>query len=284
MPLKKRLGAALRAFLNPALRPPAMILPPEPTPILLDKLLKGRNALITGAGRNIGRSLALEFSAHGANVYCTELDAERCASLQDELAKLPGTSRVFRGDIAKEEDTDALLKALRDEGVVIDLLVNNVGIVVDDFSISFRTNVVGPVYLTNRVTQAMIDGKITGSVVFLTSIHGETIFTRNKAYAPSKAAVNMLIKQMAVELAPHRIRVNGIAPGDVREDDEGNVVRYGFTPLERTSIRPQFIARAAVYLGSEYFSRYTTGSVVTIDGGLSLFNYQCAVDAGIFIE
>jgi|CZKU01.1.fsa_nt_gi NAD(P)-dependent dehydrogenase (short-subunit alcohol dehydrogenase family) len=282
MPLKKRLGAALRAFMNPALRPPPVLLPPAPTPIVVDKLMEGRNALVTGAGRNIGKSVALELLAHGANVYCTEMDAERCASLHAELSRQPGTSRVFRADITKAAETEAMLKALKDDQVTIDLLVNNVGIVTDDFELSFKTNVTGPVDLTNRIVRGMIDANIKGSIIFLTSIHQESLFTRAKAYAPSKAAVGMLIKQMAVELAPHRIRVNGIAPGDVREDEQGNVVRYGYTPLEGTSIRFEYIARAAIYLASEYFSRYTTGSIVTIDGGLSLFNYQCAFDAGLF--
>lgn len=283
MGLKQRLGAALRAFMNPALRLPQPIPPPEPTRIVVDKLMESRNALITGAGRHIGRSIAVELMHHGANVYCTELDAARCQGLQAELARLPGKSRVFQADITRTEDTDAVLKALKEEGVAIDLLVNNVGIVVDDFAASFDTNVTGPAYLTQRVSRAMIDGKILGSIIFLSSIHQETLFTRNKAYAPSKAAIGMLIKQLAVELAPHRIRVNGIAPGDVREDEQGNVVPYRFTPLEGTSIRPQYIARAAIYLASDYFSRYTTGSIITIDGGLSLFNYQCAVDAGLFL-
>jgi NAD(P)-dependent dehydrogenase (short-subunit alcohol dehydrogenase family) len=282
MGLRKRVGAAVRAFMNPSVRRPKAVLPPEPTRIVFDKLLEGRNALVTGAGRNIGKSIAMELLAHGANVYCTEVEPERCATLQVELARLRGTSRVFRADITRNEDTDGVLQALNEGKVEIDLLVNNVGIVVDDFTASFQTNVVGPVYLTNRVSKDMIERRVAGSIIFLTSIHQDTIFTRTKGYAASKAALGMVIKQLAVELAPHRIRVNGIAPGDVREDAQGNVVPYGYTPLEGTSIKPQYIARAAVYLASEYFSHYTTGAIIKIDGGLSLFNYQCASDAGLF--
>ena len=128
----------------------------------------------------------------------------------------------------------------------------------------------------------MAQAGVAGSIVFLTSIHQESVFTRTRAYGPTKAAIGMLIKQLAIELAPHRIRVNGIAPGDVREDEAGNVVPYGYTPLEGTSIPFPFIARGVVYLASDYYSRYTTGAVLTIDAGLSLFNYQCAHDAGLF--
>jgi NAD(P)-dependent dehydrogenase (short-subunit alcohol dehydrogenase family) len=282
MSMKSRVRAAVRAFLNPALRPARSTPPPEPTRIVVDKLLEGRNALVTGAGRHIGLAIARELLAHGANVYCTDIDPALCASLEAELAGSKGGRRVFRSDITIAADTAALLKTLDDDKVTIDLLVNNVGVVVDDFMVSFRTNVAGPMDLTYGIAQRMVDAKRGGSIVFLTSIHGETIFTRTRAYAPSKAAVGMLIKQLAVQYAGDRIRVNGVAPGDIRVDEAGKVVPYRFTPLEETSISPQYIARAVVYLASEYFSRYTTGSIVKIDGGLSLFNYQCAADAGLY--
>lgn len=248
----------------------------------MDRLLLGQNALITGAGRNIGRSIARELQNHGANVYCTDVDAGSLERLERDLATGPGTSAVFRADITRVEDTERVLGALAERGVDVDLLVNNVGIVGDDFDAAFTTNVTGPMHLTDRVAKSMAARKRPGAIVFLTSIHQESVFTRTRAYGASKAAVGMIIKQLAIELAPHRIRVNGIAPGDVREDERGQVVPYRYTPLEGTSISPQYVARAVVYLASEYFSRHTTGSVITIDGGLSLYNYQCAFDAGLF--
>jgi len=281
-PLVRRLRAAVRAFLNPALRLPRAIPPPELTRVVVDKLLEGRNALITGAAGLIGAGMARELLAHGANVFCTDVDPKRCAVLEADLAAVPGRSRVFAADVASPADTDRLIETLRRDGFAIDLLVNNVGIVVDDFAASFDTNVTGPAYLTEKVTREMIDRKVAGSIVFLSSIHQSSVFTRTKAYGASKAAVGMLIKQLAVSLAPHGIRVNGIAPGDVRVDERGGVVPYAFAPLEGTSISPQYIARAVIYLASDYFSRYTTGAVITIDAGLSLFNYQCAADAGLY--
>lgn len=283
MGLKQRLGAAVRAFQNPALRQPRPVPPAEPVPVVMDRLLEGRTALVTGAGRLIGRSIALELAGQGANVYFTDVDEARIAALQAELAKLPVKSRGFRADSSKVADTEALLAGLRAEGAAVDLLVNNVGVVVDDFETSFATNVTGPALLSRRVAEAMVARKAEGCILFLSSIHADSLFTRAKAYGPSKAAINVLVRQLAVELAPHHIRVNAIAPGDVREDDQGEVVPYGYTPLEGTSIRPRYIARAATYLASEYFSRHTTGTILTIDGGLSLFNYHAAFDAGLFL-
>lgn len=273
-----RFFAALRAFRNPALRQPRPIPPPEPTRIVVDQLMEGRTALVTGAGGLIGRSIVLELLGQGANVHCTDTDPGRLKNLEAALAGFPGKGWVHRADITRPEDSEAVVNAILAGGATVDLLVNNVGIVVDDFPASFATNVIGPMALTDRIARAMIDAKLDGSIIFLSSIHQETLFTRTRAYAATKAAVGMLVKQLAVQLAPSRIRVNGIAPGDVRE----TVARFAYTPLEGSSIPPQYIARAVVYLASDYYSRYTTGATVTIDGGLSLFNYQCALDAGLY--
>ena len=282
MSLVKRAGAALRAFLNPALRQPRPVPPAEPTRVVMDRLLEGRTALVTGAGQGIGRSIALELAGQGASVYVTDVDEGRLAAVGRELAAFPVRSRAFQADVTRPEDTEALLAGLAAEGAAVDLLVNNVGIVADDLGASFATNVIGPAELTRRITGALVARRTPGSVVFLSSIHAHSVFTRTRGYGPTKAAVDALVRQLALELAPHGIRVNAIAPGDVREDERGDVAPWGYTPLEGTSVRPRYIARAVTFLSSEYFSRHTTGAILTIDGGLSLFNYQAAFDAGLF--
>ena len=119
----------------------------------------------------------------------------------------------------------------------------------------------------------MIQRETKGSILFITSIHQWAV-ARWPAYSSSKAALGMAIKELALDLAPHGIRVNGIAPGWVETDEYGELVHDPYTPLYHKTIDPCYIGRGAVFLASEYFSQHTTGSVLKIDGGLSLFNHR----------
>ena len=136
----------------------------------------------------------------------------------------------------------------------------------------YHINVFGPLDLTQHISQMMIDHQINGSIIFITSIH-QWIVRRSAGYSSSKAALGMIIKELALELAPYKIRVNGIAPGYVKEDRDGKPLLHKYTPLHNTSINPCFIGRAAVYLASDFFSKFTTGAVIKIDAGLSLYNH-----------
>jgi NAD(P)-dependent dehydrogenase (short-subunit alcohol dehydrogenase family) len=119
----------------------------------------------------------------------------------------------------------------------------------------------------------MIEAGIQGSITFISSIH-QWVVMRDAAYSSSKAALGMLIKELAISLAPHKIRVNGIAPGYVAENEQGESISDRYAPLYKSSIGPCYIGRAAVYLASEYFSKFTTGTVLKIDAGLSLYNHM----------
>ena len=251
----------------------------------LGRLLDGKTVLITGAGPNIGRSLALEMASQGAEILFTEIDEDQLRKLDRELRSTNVPCRGYRSDITDEGDVDRLVDSLKGAG--IEILVNNVGLdplgspggggFFDGMENFLRTNVLGPLSLTSRISEQMIAGGKGGVILFVTSIH-QWVVRRNAIYSASKAALGMVIRELALELAPHQIRVNGIAPGFVRVGGNGRTVRHKYTPLYGSSIEPSYIGRAAVFLASDYFSRCTTGAVVTVDAGLSLYNHL--VDQG----
>jgi len=291
--IKTRIKAALKAFIHPALiqrvpPPPPRTFPkpaPEPRIVLDNQLLAGKNVLITGAGKNCGRGIALEMAKQGANVFFTDLSDQACVSLEHELAIYPVKAKGVVADITKTAESDAIVEQLNQNQIGIDILVNNVGrqfagggfagLGVEDWQQTFQTNVFGPMYLTRLVAERMIANGVQGSILFLTSIHQDVI-SRWPIYSASKAALAMLIKELAVELAPAMIRVNGIAPGWVLEDEHGQPSHHEYTLLRDCSIAPRYLGRAAVYLAADYFSAFTTGTVLKLDGGLSLYNHRVA--------
>lgn len=283
---KNRLKAALKSFINPSLLIPKIVIhnqEVEPSTVMDNHLLLGKNVLITGAGRSIGRSIAIEMAKQGANIFFTDINKERCEKLEQELASYSIQAQSFLSDITKTEDIDVLNNVFVDKNIVIDILINNVGIQfetigIKNFSLeewhkTFNTNVFGPMYLTKLLSTMMIDKQIHGTIIFITSIHQETL-VRWPSYSSSKAALKMIIEELATDLAGSGIRVNGIAPGWVAEDDRGLPIAHKYTPLHQSSINPSYIGRAAVYLASDYFSKFTTGTVLKIDAGLSLYNYR----------
>jgi NAD(P)-dependent dehydrogenase (short-subunit alcohol dehydrogenase family) len=245
-------------------------------------LLAGKNVLISGAGRNIGRSIALAMAEQGATVFFTNIDEAACRKLGAELSTHNVNGRGFVSDVTRMGDIDDLCRRLEQEHLAVDILVHNAGIQLgvehaEDLDITavgkvFHTNVLGPLYLTKRVVRMMASTKIHGSVLFITSIH-QSVPSRWMSYSASKAALRMIIRELALDLAEKGIRVNGIAPGWVDEDEGGKAYPFNNAPLHRSSINPRYIGRAAVYLSSEYFSKFTTGTVLTIDAGLSLHSY-----------
>jgi NAD(P)-dependent dehydrogenase (short-subunit alcohol dehydrogenase family) len=220
-------------------------------------------------------------AAQGANIVFTDIDRERTVRLEEELRDQKMNAKGIVSDVSNPHAIDSLLRTLAQEQLSIDILVNNVGINgssdtthevgADKWQTTFSTNVFGPMHLTQAIASGM-QAKGGGSIIFITSMH-QWVVRRIPSYSASKAALGMIIKELAVELAPSHIRVNGIAPGWVEEDDEGNTRVNHYSLLHRTSINPAYIGRAAVYLASDYFSKFTTGTILKIDDGLSLVNH-----------
>ncbi len=252
-----------------------------PSKVYDNKLLADKNVLITGARKNIGKCIAIEMAKQGANIYFTDIDKQSCNELENDLINYEIEFKGFNSDISNTEDTNNVINYLSNQKINIDILVNNVGINsnkartgtkhfnIEDWRKTYETNVFGPMHLTKKISDNMIKEKIRGSIIFLSSVH-QKIVGNWPAYSSSKAALGMIVKELAVEFAKDNIRVNGIAPGGVQTDENKNPVPNKHYKLHGSSIEPQYIGRAAVYLASEYFSRYTTGTILKIDSGHTL--------------
>jgi NAD(P)-dependent dehydrogenase (short-subunit alcohol dehydrogenase family) len=290
--LKKRSRAAVRAFFYPALTinnaPSPIVYPPDIQLIQPGKLLQGKTLLVTGAGRNIGRAIALESAQQGAHIYFIDSNEDLCQQLEKELAEMGAVGKGFICDIRDQAGIDNLWQTLRNMQVSIDILVNNVGIHLptslhhlnlQEWQTTYQTNVFGPVYLTHLVSQHMAQQEIRGNILFISSIH-QWLPVGSVGYSASKAAIGAIIEELAIELSPYSIRVNGIAPGWTALDASDLPQAHRRGQLHQTSIPPQYIGRAAVYLAADYFSQYTTGTVLKVDSGLSLMHCTVPVAVG----
>jgi NAD(P)-dependent dehydrogenase (short-subunit alcohol dehydrogenase family) len=288
MSISTRIKAAIKALLFPPqpfpLHPLAPIKvihsPPDLQLVEQGKLLQGKNVLITGAGQNIGRSIAIECVQQGANIYFIEIDQKFCQQLEEALSEIGNQGKGFVCDITSNEQIDDVWQQLCQMQIEIDVLVNNVGINlptsiyhlnIQEWHKTYQTNVFGPVYLTHLISQSMAQRKIVGNIIFISSIH-QWIPIGCASYSSSKAAIGAIIQELAIELAPFGIRVNGIAPGWVKLDQKEQTLSDLKGQLHQTSIPPQYIGRAVVYLAADYFSQYTTGTVLKVDSGLSLMH------------
>lgn len=255
----------------------------EPPPALAQPLLVGKWVLVSGVGANIGRAVALEMAQQGANLVLLDQDQGQLAAVEQELGAYSGQVKSYRCDLSRPEQIADVLQQLDQTGLTMNGLVNTAvfypsagnfqQLNLSDWQQSLATNLTGPLYLTQQITGRMIAHKIPGSVIFITSVH-QWLVKEIIGYSTAKAALGMAVKELAFELAPHRIRVNAIAPGWVKEDEQHRPIFHNIGLLNHSSINPCYIGRAVVYLTADYFSLFTTGTTLTIDGGLSLINYQ----------
>lgn len=245
--------------------------------------LHGKKALVTGASSGIGKEVALAYVQAGADVAIAARHAEALEEVAAELTASGGRVVPFGCDVTRPDQVDGMLDRVTAELGGIDIAVCNAGIITvtpmldmppEEFQRIQDTNVTG-VFLTARAAaRAMVAQGRGGVIITTASMSGHIINIPQQVghYCASKAAVIHLTKAMAVEFAPHRIRVNSVSPGYILTELVMPMVDLHAQwepkiPMGRLG-RPEELAGLYVYLASEA-SSYMTGSDVVIDGGYS---------------
>jgi len=250
--------------------------------------LLGRRALVTGGSRGIGRSIALGLAREGADVvvsYRSDRDAaERTAT---EIRELGRRATVVRGDTSARAEVERLVAEAAHAFGGLDLLVNNAGILrrtpfleigEPEWDAILDTNLKGYFLVGQAVARHMVDRKTGGAIVNVSSA-GQLVASPNLThYCVAKAGVEMLTKQMALELAPHRIRVNAVCPGLIETDlNRRDIADPAFRErrLARIPLReigtPDDVVGAVLYLASNDEARIVTGASVFVDGGQTIW-------------
>jgi 3-oxoacyl-[acyl-carrier protein] reductase len=248
--------------------------------------LSGKTALVTGASRGLGRAVALRLAREDAAVAVNYLSrAKEADSVVNLITAGGGRAVAVCADIGDPEEVSSMLDRITSEFGAIDILVNNAGIVrkgdLADFDYSQmepmrRTNVDGVVYLTRAVTPGMKERRF-GRIVNITSVAAMgTAFKGTTFYAATKAAVSLLTHRFAMELGPHGITVNAVAPGyiltDINtegrspEEVEATIRTVQAKTMVRRVGQAEDIANAVAFLVSPE-SGFITGQILTVDGG-----------------
>ncbi len=244
------------------------------------KLLEGKVAIVTGATRGIGKSIAQTFVEHGATVIFTYASSvEKANALEKELGEL-GTIKGYQSDAADYDAAQALVTEVINEFGKIDIIVNNAGITRDnllmrmsleDFEKVIQVNLNSAFNLTKAAIRPMMKQR-NGAIINMSSIVGLKGNAGQANYAASKAGLIGFSKSVALELGSRNIRCNVIAPGFIETEmtevlDEKTVEEWrNGIPLKRGG-KPEDIANTCLFLASE-LANYITGQVISVDGGL----------------
>lgn len=243
--------------------------------------LKNKIAIVTGSRRGIGRSITLELAKEGAKVVVSDIDLKECQNVCDEIKKTGSDAIAVKCDVSKKRDVDAMVKKTIQKFKRIDILVNNAGVFLmkpfvqmteKDWDFVLDINLKGVFLCANAVAKQMVKQK-GGKIISIASIAGEVGFMNSSAYCASKAGIINLTRELAMELSPHNINVNVVAPGviatkmteDMLKDKKAKEVLLANTPLGRMG-NPEEIGKAAIFLASND-SNFITGHTLVVDGG-----------------
>jgi 3-oxoacyl-[acyl-carrier protein] reductase len=241
-------------------------------------MAKNKTVIVTGAGKGIGKGIALAFAKEKYNVVVSDVDMEACQETAEEIG---ANSLAVKCDVSNKADVDNLINEASKKFKNIDVLVNNAGIypfvtfdkmTEKDWDKVLDVNLKS-IFLTSKaVLRAMSSG---GRIINISSIASLVGFEGLVHYCASKGGINGMIRALALELAPKKITVNAVAPGAIDTpgatsamDEKTRKQTIALIPWARYGM-PEDIANAVVFLASEK-SDYITGQVITVDGGWTL--------------
>jgi glucose 1-dehydrogenase len=245
--------------------------------------LSGKHAIVTGAGSGIGRAVALGFAREGAGVVAADVDAERARSTAQAIEEAGGVALSFQVDVSSKASVEALVGAAIARFARIDVLFNNAGVssrapflemAEEEWDRVLGVNLKGQFLVGQAVARHMAE-RGGGSIINTSSQLAEGAANpRSSHYLASKGGSRMLTRGMAVDLAPHNIRVNALAPGvtvtnltrqRLEDDAEWRRVALERIPMSRFG-EPDDLVGACIFMASDE-SRYMTGATLVVDGG-----------------
>jgi glucose 1-dehydrogenase len=261
----------------------------------IERKLRGQRALVTGASSGIGKGIAIGLGHAGADVVVNYVRGEDEALEIVEAVKGCGDNRAYahRADVSDEADVTAMFEKMIAEFGTIDILVNNAGLqqdaAFDEMTLAQWNKVIGVnltgQFLCSRAAVREFKRRgvrpetscAAGKIICISSVHDVIPWAGHVNYAASKGGVAMMMKSIAQEVAPYRIRVNSISPGAIRTpiNMQAWSTREAYTELMKLVPYKRIgevddIARAAVWLASDD-SDYVTGATLYIDGGMTLY-------------
>lgn len=256
--------------------------------------LKGQSALVTGANSGIGLAVAVALANDGANVVVNYVShPEDAGKVVQQIQNNGGNAIAIKADVSNENEVQAMFQQMYKTYGTIDILVNNAGIQKDsplesmslaDWQLVVNINLTGQFLCTREAVKEFLRRGIVperscaaGKVICMSSVHQVIPWSGHVNYAASKGGIDMMMKSMAQELAPKKIRVNSIGPGAIQtpinkvawETPQALNELLTLIPYGRIG-QPEDIGKVAVWLASDD-SDYVNGTTIFVDGGMLLY-------------
>jgi glucose 1-dehydrogenase len=251
--------------------------------------LTGKRALVTGSDQGIGQAIAVRLAEDGADVVINfRKNRDGAAETRAQIEKLGRRAPVFQADVSQVEDGRSLVAKSVEALGGLEILVNNAGIeknaafvdvTEDDYRAVIEVNMSGPFFVTQAFARHCRDARHPGKVINISSVHEELPFPHFTPYCMAKGGLKMMMRNLAIELAPLGITINNVAPGAIETPINQKLLSdpkllnplLDNIPLHRLG-KPRDVAHVTAFLASEE-ADYITGATIVVDGGL-LWNYS----------